>query len=93
MDLKCLPISINLPSKYLSIQPFGLGKGVNNNIFYFIKTVIHLFIHFCYNISIKIIKKRAFLNFFLYYLYIYFFIFSSVDLKSFGLMVKNPYLH
>lgn len=29
MDLKMLPVSINLPAGYLSVQPFGLGKGVN----------------------------------------------------------------
>lgn len=29
MDVKCLPVSLNLPAKYLSVQPFGLGKGVS----------------------------------------------------------------
>lgn len=32
MDVKCLPVSVNLPAGYLSVQPFGLGKGVS---FYF----------------------------------------------------------
>lgn len=28
MDAKCLPVSVGLPAGYLSVQPFGLGKGV-----------------------------------------------------------------
>ncbi|XP_050434883.1 dedicator of cytokinesis protein 9 isoform X2 [Adelges cooleyi] len=27
VDIKSLPISVNLPAGYLSVQPFGLGKG------------------------------------------------------------------
>lgn len=38
LDLKCLPISTNLPPKYLSVQSFGLGKGVNFILFYFTQT-------------------------------------------------------
>lgn len=38
MNVKCLPLSVNLPAGYLSVQPFGLGKGVS---FYFF-TVIHI---------------------------------------------------
>jgi len=33
MDVKLLPVSLNLPAGYLSVQPFGLGKGVSNYIF------------------------------------------------------------
>lgn len=40
MDVKVLPVSINLPAGYLSVQPFGLGKGVSY-IFSFI--FFHLF--------------------------------------------------
>ncbi|VVC41311.1 Hypothetical protein CINCED_3A009340 [Cinara cedri] len=27
LEVKCLPVSVNLPSGYLSVKPFGLGKG------------------------------------------------------------------
>lgn len=29
MDAKFLPVSVGLPAGYLSVQPFGLGKGVS----------------------------------------------------------------
>lgn len=29
MDVKYLPVSVSLPAGYLSVQPFGLGKGVS----------------------------------------------------------------
>lgn len=33
MDAKSLPVSVGLPAGYLSVQPFGLGKGVSNLFF------------------------------------------------------------
>lgn len=34
MDVKCLPVSVNLPAGYLSVKPFGLGKGVRFYLLY-----------------------------------------------------------
>jgi len=39
MDAKFLPVSVGLPAGYLSVQPFGLGKGVSN-LFYLIQFIV-----------------------------------------------------
>lgn len=39
MDTKFLPVSVGLPAGYLSVQPFGLGKGVSH-LFSLIQLVV-----------------------------------------------------
>jgi hypothetical protein len=39
VDAKFLPVAVGLPAGYLSVQPFGLGKGVSH-LFYLIQLIV-----------------------------------------------------
>lgn len=58
LDEQSLPVSINLPSGYLSCKPLGLGKGVSSlGIFFFNIPMIAFFFSLTAIGKINLIRK------------------------------------